>query len=179
MGWDLASNSLKILAQYSDNLVRIAECQKKSNLQTLNLQAGGPREGYGRRGATSSEQLHLHHPSRHDSSLSRTFLYQAFSSNFMIITVTTFASRQEFWNADTGEIICNMTAAYGDEKYGFWNYEERLIWWKRFGSTKKVFNEADYIAILPCIFGYQVTATTVICSIKDTITTVATTITIV
>ena len=24
--------------------------------------------------------------------------------------------RQEFWNADTGEIICNMTAAYGDEK---------------------------------------------------------------
>ena len=29
MGWDLASNSLKILAQYSDNLVRIAECQKK------------------------------------------------------------------------------------------------------------------------------------------------------
>jgi len=48
--------------------------------------------------------------------------------------------RQEFWNADTGEIICNMTAAYGDEKYG---------------STKEVFNEADYIAILPCIFGYQ------------------------
>ena len=25
--------------------------------------------------------------------------------------------RQEFWNADTGEIICNMTAAYGDEKW--------------------------------------------------------------
>jgi len=48
--------------------------------------------------------------------------------------------RQEFWNADTGEIICNMTAAYGDEKYG---------------STKNVFNEADYITILPCIYGYQ------------------------
>ena len=27
---------------------------------------------------------------------------------------------------------------------------------QRFGSTKKVFNEADYIAILPCIYGHQV-----------------------
>ena len=48
--------------------------------------------------------------------------------------------RQEFWNADTGEIICNMTAMYGDEKYG---------------STNKPFNEKDYITILPCIFGHQ------------------------
>ena len=35
-----------------------------------------------------------------------------------------------------------------------------------------MFNEADYIAILPCIFGYQVTATIVICSIKETTITV-------
>ena len=48
--------------------------------------------------------------------------------------------REEFWNADTGEIICNVTAQYGDEKYG---------------STDKVFNEKDYITILPCIYGFQ------------------------
>jgi len=48
--------------------------------------------------------------------------------------------RQELWNADTGEIICNMTAHYGDEKYG---------------STNNVFNEKDYITILPCLYGYQ------------------------
>eukprot|EP00944_MAST-04C_sp_MAST-4C-sp1_P015663 g15663.t1 len=48
--------------------------------------------------------------------------------------------REEFWNADTGEIICNMTALYGDERYG---------------STNSVFNEANYITIAPCIFGYQ------------------------
>jgi len=48
--------------------------------------------------------------------------------------------RQEFWNADTGEIICNMTAMYGSEKYG---------------STDSIFNEKDYITILPCIYGHQ------------------------
>eukprot|EP00747_Dinoflagellata_sp_TGD_P077429 gnl/TRDRNA2_/TRDRNA2_159587_c2_seq2.p1 gnl/TRDRNA2_/TRDRNA2_159587_c2~~gnl/TRDRNA2_/TRDRNA2_159587_c2_seq2.p1 ORF type:complete len:114 (+),score=16.10 gnl/TRDRNA2_/TRDRNA2_159587_c2_seq2:74-415(+) len=48
--------------------------------------------------------------------------------------------REEFWNADTGEIICNVTAEYGSEKYG---------------PVSGVFNEANYIAIPPCIFGYQ------------------------
>ena len=43
--------------------------------------------------------------------------------------------RQEIWNSDTGEILCNMTASYGD--------------------GGEVFNERGYIAILPCIFGYQ------------------------
>ena len=51
-----------------------------------------------------------------------------------------FPTRQEIWNADTGEIICNMTADYGSEKYG---------------STDEVFNEKDYITILPCIYGFQ------------------------
>jgi len=48
--------------------------------------------------------------------------------------------RQELWNADTNEIICNMTAKYGDEKYG---------------KTTEIFNERDYITILPCLYGYQ------------------------
>jgi hypothetical protein len=48
--------------------------------------------------------------------------------------------RQEILNADTGEILCNMTAKYGDEQYG---------------ATTDVFNEKDYVAILPCIFGHQ------------------------
>jgi len=48
--------------------------------------------------------------------------------------------RQEFWNSDTGEIICNMTAAYGSPAYG---------------PTTAPFNEADYITILPCIYGFQ------------------------
>ena len=43
--------------------------------------------------------------------------------------------RQEFWNEDTGEIICNMTAQYG--------------------HGNEAFDEKDYIAILPCIFGHQ------------------------
>lgn len=42
--------------------------------------------------------------------------------------------RQEFWNEDTGEIICNITALYGDEAYG---------------STDAHFNEKNYIAIPP------------------------------
>jgi hypothetical protein len=33
-----------------------------------------------------------------------------------------------------------MTAKYGEEKYG---------------KTSTVFNEKDYLTILPCIFGYQ------------------------
>ena len=48
--------------------------------------------------------------------------------------------REELWNADTGEIICNMTASYGDASHG---------------STKSVFNERDYISILPCLWGHQ------------------------
>ena len=43
--------------------------------------------------------------------------------------------RQELWNEDTGEVICNMTASYG--------------------RGEAVFDEAGYIAILPCIFGHQ------------------------
>ena len=49
--------------------------------------------------------------------------------------------RQEIWNVDTNQILCNITAKYGDEKYG--------------GSTDDVFNEKDYIAIPPCLFGFQ------------------------
>jgi hypothetical protein len=48
--------------------------------------------------------------------------------------------REELWNADTGEILCNMTAAYGN---------------KRYGNLNSVFNEANYLTILPCIFGEQ------------------------
>ena len=48
--------------------------------------------------------------------------------------------REELWNVDSGEVLCNMTSAYGHEAYG---------------NTSDVFNEADYIAILPCIFGHQ------------------------
>ncbi|CAE7611237.1 unnamed protein product [Symbiodinium pilosum] len=48
--------------------------------------------------------------------------------------------REELWNADTGEIICNVTARYGSTEYG---------------SVNNVFNEANYIALPPCIFGYQ------------------------
>ena len=41
--------------------------------------------------------------------------------------------RQELRNADTGDILCNMTAGYG--------------------KGEAVFDERGYIAILPCIFG--------------------------
>lgn len=47
---------------------------------------------------------------------------------------------EKIWNADTGEIICNVTAKYGETSYG---------------SLTDVFNEEDYIAIPPCIFGHQ------------------------
>ena len=50
------------------------------------------------------------------------------------------AIRQEYWNADTDQIICNATADYGDEKNG---------------DVKSIFNEASYVAIPPCIFGFQ------------------------
>merc|ERR1719506_3662296 len=48
--------------------------------------------------------------------------------------------REELGNADTNTIICNMTAKYGDTKYG---------------PLSSVFNEQDYVAILPCIYGDQ------------------------
>ena len=48
--------------------------------------------------------------------------------------------REEFWNADTGEIICNITALYGSDEYG---------------PRTMAFNEPNYIAIPPCIFGNQ------------------------
>jgi len=44
--------------------------------------------------------------------------------------------REELWNADTGEILCNATSSYGS-------------------SATEVFNEPNYVAINPCIFGYQ------------------------
>jgi hypothetical protein len=46
--------------------------------------------------------------------------------------------REELYNGNT--LVCNVTAKYGDRKYG---------------STNATFNEADYVAIPPCIFGHQ------------------------
>ena len=48
--------------------------------------------------------------------------------------------REELWNADTGELICQVSVEYGDEKNG---------------DTHSVFNEANYVAIPPCIWGHQ------------------------
>merc|ERR1712100_504316 len=48
--------------------------------------------------------------------------------------------REEIWNADTNEILCNVTAMYGDAKYG---------------SLMDLYNEPNYITIPPCIFGDQ------------------------
>jgi hypothetical protein len=48
--------------------------------------------------------------------------------------------REELWNVDTGEILCNATAKYGSSEHG---------------PVGQVFNEKDYIAIPPCIFGDQ------------------------
>jgi hypothetical protein len=48
--------------------------------------------------------------------------------------------REELWNADTGELLCNATTAYGTSQYG---------------ALDDVFNEADYITIHPCIYGHQ------------------------
>jgi len=43
--------------------------------------------------------------------------------------------REELYNADTGELLCRVTAIYGN------------------GSEP--FNEAGYLALPPCLFGYQ------------------------
>ena len=48
--------------------------------------------------------------------------------------------REELWNADTGELLCNVSAMYGSEEHGV---------------LGAVFNEANYVAIPPCIFGDQ------------------------
>jgi len=48
--------------------------------------------------------------------------------------------REELWNADTNEIICNVSINYGDDAYG---------------NRSMVFNEANYVAIPPCLWGYQ------------------------
>jgi len=48
--------------------------------------------------------------------------------------------REELWNADTNELLCNVTAAYADPRYG---------------ALTEVFNERGYMAIPPCLFGEQ------------------------
>jgi hypothetical protein len=50
--------------------------------------------------------------------------------------------REELWNMDTipPSIICNVSVRYGDEKNG---------------NTSNIFNEANYVAIPPCIWGHQ------------------------
>jgi len=48
--------------------------------------------------------------------------------------------REEIWNADTNTILCNVTAKYGNEQWG---------------PLTQTFNEANYVAIPPCIFGDQ------------------------
>lgn len=42
---------------------------------------------------------------------------------------------QELWNVDTNELICRVTAQYG--------------------TGKDIYNEANYVALPPCIFGYE------------------------
>jgi hypothetical protein len=44
--------------------------------------------------------------------------------------------RQEIWNADTNELICGVTARYGN-------------------STTELFNEVNYVALPPCLWGHQ------------------------
>ena len=48
--------------------------------------------------------------------------------------------REELWDADKGVLLCNVTARYGSSAHG---------------SLDDVFNEANYVAIPPCIFGHQ------------------------
>ena len=48
--------------------------------------------------------------------------------------------REELWDADRNVLLCNVTARYGSERYG---------------PTSKVFNEKNYVALPPCIFGDQ------------------------
>lgn len=44
--------------------------------------------------------------------------------------------RQELWNADTNELICGVTARYGTD-------------------DKELYNEANYVALPPCLWGHQ------------------------
>lgn len=48
--------------------------------------------------------------------------------------------REELWNMDTNEIICNVSARYGKSSYG---------------PIGEVFNEGDYISLSPCLWGHQ------------------------
>ena len=48
--------------------------------------------------------------------------------------------REELWDADTNTLLCNVTAEYGDARYG---------------SLNAPFNERGYVAIPPCLFGHQ------------------------
>ena len=48
--------------------------------------------------------------------------------------------REELWDADTNTLLCNVTAEYGDARYG---------------SLDAPFNERGYVAIPPCLFGHQ------------------------
>jgi len=47
--------------------------------------------------------------------------------------------REELWNADTNQILCNVSVMYGGG----------------YGLSGQIFNEANYVAIPPCIFGDQ------------------------
>ena len=46
--------------------------------------------------------------------------------------------REELWDADTNTLLCNVTAEYGDARYG---------------SLNAPFNERGYVAIPPCLWG--------------------------
>ena len=50
--------------------------------------------------------------------------------------------REELWNTDTSPptLLCNVSVRYGDENNG---------------NTSSVFNEANYVAIPPCLWGKQ------------------------
>ena len=46
-----------------------------------------------------------------------------------------FWARAELWNRDTGELLCRSIA--------------------RYGTGNEIFNEANYVAIPPCLWGFQ------------------------
>lgn len=48
--------------------------------------------------------------------------------------------REELWDADRNVLLCSVSAVYGRDEYG---------------PTSAVFNERDYVALPPCIFGHQ------------------------
>ena len=48
--------------------------------------------------------------------------------------------REELWDADRHILLCSVTARYGNTRYG---------------PTSKVFNEKNYVALPPCVFGDQ------------------------